>query len=127
VLACAAVSALHIAELIIAQEFTGHDDSCNNNTLMTPITWLKIGGIVGIVCSIFIVLHIVCKSFYKNDALKRIVALSLVFNLIWMIMGWVVLLRDNSHCMPDTLYNMMLASCIIRLILELGGGYSESK
>ncbi len=79
-------SALVIAELVIASQYIGHDGLCNLG-FMTPVTWLQIDGIVGLVMvglCIFVIccapLTLIGLCFYGT------------FYLVWTILGAIIFL-----------------------------------
>lgn len=113
--------ALPIAELALGVKFHNNaDNECANGTLLQPTTWLIVGGAVSL--SVFVILlpMLIITTLTESKVGGLFVILFTVlggcFDLAWAIIGAVILWRDNLHCDPSPLHDIMYASVILRLI-----------
>lgn len=113
---CISTLALSIAELVIAKMYWGSDDQCDNNHLLSPVSWLQIDGIIGIIFS-----GISLLSFIDMGRVLPIMGCYGCFYFAWAVMGGIILWRDNTNCSPSELSNMMWASVLIHCIVAGSG------
>jgi len=112
-------TSLSIAELVLYQQYKDNHPDCNNNRLIDPVTWLEVDGAVNIAITglILIILTLgVCG--WEGSAMCGfgIAILLGLFGFAWMIIGAVMLWRDNLNCSPEPLHDILWAAVIIRLI-----------
>lgn len=111
---------LSISELVISQQYYDGKD-CNNNRLMSPVLWLRIDGIVGLVDGVVlwmaVISLLICESACLFGTLVCTMFLTVGFQFAWTIVGAVMLWRDNESCSPEPLHDMLWAAIIIHLVL----------
>ncbi len=121
------VLGLSIAEVILASKYE-NDDGCNNDKVLNPKTWMLIDGAI----SIGLIFTMICEAFgffppmeipdehgqiiAVTNRGRILIRLITIFLCIWVIVGAVILWRDNLTCEPQQFHDIFWAAIIIRLV-----------
>lgn len=124
--------ALPIAELVFAGRYE-HQSSrpdCANDRVIDPAKWLLVSGIIGIISIVLMFGSTILTIATENGAFL-IITLTVsilvgMFNLAWVIVGSVMLWRDNVDCHPEEFKSMLWASVIIHLIGVAGSVFRNT-
>lgn len=121
VVALSIVLALPITELVIGAKYL-ESNECANARVVAPAMWLFVSGIVSItlvVTSIGTLVRMMIKESGRETAVILYLVLRVLwgmFSVAWSIVGAVSIWRDNTHCHPHELKNMMWVSVIFHLV-----------
>jgi len=112
-------SALSIAELVLFQQYKDNHPDCNNGQVVDPLIWLEVDGIVNLVAGIiflFVVFGLCGLEMVALVCGTGLIVLTSLFEFCWVIVGAVMLWRDNLNCAPQPLHDILWATVLIRLI-----------
>ncbi len=97
---------------------------CNGDDLLKPTTWMFVHGITNIVVAglviLFIIIYYITKKITIISVIMYILKIVVLFNTAWVIIGGIILWRDNLHCEPKDFHDWFWASVIIKLIFTTG-------
>jgi hypothetical protein len=122
---------LNVAEIAISQPYMNFNtNSCHNGTLLYPAFWLMWDGIIGLVQTMVIVCTAMWFAYEHDHPILGESAVSMfetlcpvtcavilcgIFQFIWIVMGAVVLWRDNPDCQPAELSVMLWVSVMVHI------------
>ena len=113
------IISLSIIEIIISGT-NWNTNTCSNETIILPTTWLIVDGIFQcITTAIFMKFFLFEVVFQQKLQTKCLLYLLIVFEFIWTIIGAVVLWRDNISCSPLDLDIIFWTSIIVKLFIFL--------
>lgn len=93
----------HIAEITISIR-NYNTTPCYNLNLISPMTWLLLGGIKGI-CFSFTYILFIMKVFLPGIKSRILILtwIDFIINVYWSIIGLIIIGRDNQDCKPYSL------------------------
>ncbi len=108
-----------ITQIIIAT-ITIHDNSCHNDLLLLPTTWLLVEGISEVVFVFVFVISFVLIAIINELIVPLSVCCALpfaLFSFTWSIIGGIVLFRDNLSCGPNSLQIILWIVVIFKIYI----------
>lgn len=115
-------SAIGITELVMYNKYKDDNQGCDNNQVVSPVTWLLVDGIIqiGVHGIIFLLgVWIYCTldglSILASCA-RCLLCLVYMFSFAWLIVGCVMFWRDNLQCEPMQLNNTFWVILILKLV-----------
>lgn len=119
---CLFVFVLGIIEIDYSFQFNNQDNDCHNDKLIRPVTWLFIDGISLIIkalstASLFIAPLYNPIMIISTFAIVHV--MTSAFSFIWLVIGLIMLIRDNWNCEPASLSNLLWIIMIARFIFSI--------
>jgi hypothetical protein len=90
-----------IAEIILAEVRSNDCNLIDSGTNLSPKSFLVGAGIVDIIKGSGILICLISKELAEMINITCIICLILLFNIIWFIIGAVILFRSNIECINE--------------------------
>ena len=109
--------AIGITEIVISSQHI-NPSQCNNDSIISPVNWLFTDASVmlfSMIITSFVIYQLLINRIFVTG-LFLLGALITLFNLVWTIIGGIVLWRDNPDCEPQSLYVLFVIVMTFHLV-----------
>ncbi len=94
-----------------------NNNECDNDRLIKPSVWLIISGSVSIIITLSTIICLLIYKEVEHITIHILSILSSLYSICWVIIGSIMLWRDNIYCGPSSFHDLLWATIIIDLII----------